>query len=166
MTWITHSFFAGATSYILGLPVAPAMLGSTAPDWSEDMFGVKEHRGITHYLAYWLIAFLFSIAVYFAFKNDFLLYIVSFIYGGITHLVLDALTISGVPLGVGRVRVRIGGLIRTGKISEWVFFFVLVIAFAPFLLSQVHLGFNKASGLYERGIIDRKEYNEMRFKFF
>jgi len=91
---------------------------------------------------------------------------VAFIYGGLTHLFLDSLTVSGVPVGVGKVRVRIGGLIRTGKLSEWVFLALLVFAFSPFLLNGVKLGWGEALELYEKGIIDKKEYLERRFKLW
>jgi len=166
MTWITHTFFAFATSHILGLPVLPAIAGSTAPDWLEDFLGIREHRGITHYVVLWVLAFVLAGGLWLWLKHDLILHIVAFIYGGLTHLLLDSLTVSGVPLGVGRLRVRIAGLIRTGKLSEWVFLALLVFAFAPFLLGDAKLGWGTARELHEKGIIDKREYLERRFKLW
>jgi len=166
MTWATHTFFAFASANILGLPVIPAVLGSTSPDWSEDFLGIKEHRGITHYVVLWVLAFVLAGGLWLWLRHDVLLWLVAFIYGGLTHLLLDSLTVAGVPLGVGRVRVRIAGLIRTGKLSEWVFLAVLVFAFSPFLLGGVSLGWGKAWELYNQGVIDKREYLERRFKLW
>ena len=166
MTWITHTFFAFATSHILGLPVVPAVLGSTAPDWLEDVWGIREHRGITHYVLLWIGAFALAFFVWLWLRHDVFLHFLSFIYGGLTHIFLDSLTPSGVPVGVGKVRVRIGGLIRTGKLSEWVFLALVVFAFSPFLFSGVKLGWGTARELHEKGIIDKREYLERRFKLW
>lgn len=166
MTWATHTFFAFASANILGLPVFPAVLGSTAPDWSEDFLGIKEHRGITHYVVLWVFAGVVAFFVWLWLRHDLILHIVAFIYGGLTHLLLDSLTVAGVPLGVGRVRVRIAGLIRTGKLSEWVFLALVVFVFSPFLFSGAKLGWGTARELHEKGVIDKREYLERRFKLF
>jgi len=166
MTWITHTFFAFASASVLGLPVLSAVLGSTAPDWLEDFLGIREHRGITHYVVLWVFAGVVAFFVWLWLRHDVLLHAVAFVYGGLTHLLLDSLTVAGVPLGVGRVRVRIAGLIRTGKLSEWVFLAVLVFAFSPFLLGGAKLGWGKAWELYNQGVIDKREYLERRFKLF
>jgi inner membrane protein len=165
MTWITHSAFAGLTSWVFGLDFGLAVLGSTAPDWFEDFFGVREHRGITHWLSLWFVLFVFFLALSVE-GFGWAVYLLSFVYGGLSHVVLDALTVSGVPLGFSKVRVRIGGLVRTGKTSEWVFLALIVIFLSPLVRLDVKVGYSKWKELYEAGVIDRREYEERRFKIF
>jgi hypothetical protein len=62
--------------------------------------------------------------------------------------------------------VRIGGLIRTGRLSEWVFLALVLLLFTPLLVFDVKIGISQWGQLYENGIIDRREYEERRFKFF
>jgi len=164
MTWLTHTFFAGTTAHILGLNPALAMLGSTAPDWTEDMFGIHEHRGITHYLVIWLPALMIAFFLFLShapYSHELL----SFIYGGTTHLFLDALTKSGIP-AYGKTRIRVGGLITTGKPSEWIFLALLILFLSPLIKLDVKLGYSKYKSMYEHGLIDRKEYNERKFKIW
>ena len=173
MTWITHTTFAYFVSSLFGLPPAPALLGSTAPDWTEDLFGVREHRGKTHYITLWSSAFLLSLVLYLSIPHnlptvkELTLYILSFTFGALTHLFTDSLTISGVPLGTGNIRIRIGGLIRTGKLSEWIFLAIVIAIFYPLsLVGNLELGFSKYRHLWELHIIDRKEYDERKFHLF
>ena len=163
MTWLTHTTFGFLTASLLGLNPYFAAAGSTAPDWAEDFLGIKEHRGITHYLTLWAAAFLFSIILYGSFKNETTLNVLSFIYGALTHLLLDSLTISGIPLGVGKIRVRIGGLVKTGKLSEWVFLALTLAVLYPLTSAGGKFGLFPARELYQKGIIDLKEYRELRF---
>ena len=166
MTWLTHTTFAYFTSQLLGLSPF-AVLGSTAPDWSEDLFGIKEHRGRTHYIVLWFTAFVIALSLYLTTKNALLFHALSFIYGGLTHLFLDSLTVSGVPLGAYNVRIRITGLVRTGKLSEWVFLACLLIVFVPLhQAGSLKFGFSKYKDLYKEGVIDLREYNERKFKVF
>lgn len=167
MTWLTHTAFAGLTSWIIGLPTSTSILGSTAPDWTEDLFGIHEHRGITHYLVIWFILFLFFLTL--RLENLFLPYseyLLGFVYGGLTHLFLDSLTKSGIPLGFSKIRVRIGGLITTGKPSEWIFLALILIFLTPLTRLDVKFGWNKWKDLYQQGIIDEREYDERRFKIW
>ena len=164
MTWLTHTFFAGTTAHILGLNPALAILGSTAPDWTEDLFGIHEHRGITHYLVIWFTALIITFTLFLN-HTPLSLELLSFTYGGITHLFLDALTPSGIPI-YGKNRIRIGGLIKTGKPSEWIFLALLIIFSAPLLKLDIKLGYTKYKEMYEKGIIDLKEYNERKFKIW
>jgi membrane-bound metal-dependent hydrolase YbcI (DUF457 family) len=136
--------------------------------------GVISHptyRGITHYLWLWFLLFVVPLGFWLAGTGSEVLdtafyWLVSFGFGVFSHICLDALTVSGVPLGVGKVRVRVGGLIRTGKISEWVFLALVLLLFTPLLVFDVKIGINQWGQLYENGIIDRREYEERRFKFF
>ncbi len=167
MTWLTHISFSYTTAYILGLNPFIAMMGSTAPDWGEDFLGIKEHRGITHYLTIWGFGLITGFIMWLFYPDVFFINVItSFMYGGFTHIVLDSLTISGVPLGIGNIRVRIGGLIKTGALSEYVFLGTFLLAIVPFLLSGSTFSFSSSKNLYEKGIIDKKEYEEIKFKFF
>ena len=167
MTWLTHGTFAYLTASLLGINPYIAVVGSTAPDWLEDTLGVKEHRGPTHYLILWVGAFLLSLLLV-GIKpvHTFGVQLLAFTYGGLTHLLLDALTVSGIPLGVGKTRIRIGGLIRTGKLSEWVFLALTFAVLFPLVHSGASLGFGTARELYEKGIIDLREYRELRFRLW
>jgi len=167
VTWLTHTTFAYSTAYIIGLNPVVAMIGSTAPDWSEDFLGVKEHRGVTHYLTIWVFGLIVSFTFFFLSPDNlFISAVSSFVYGGFTHILLDSLTVSGVPLGKGNIRIRIGGLIKTGGLSEYVFLIVFIFAVSPFILSGSTFNFYSSKNLYQRGIIDKKEYEELKFKFF
>ena len=163
MTWLTHSAFAYLTGTIFGLNPYFTVAGSTAPDWTEDLLGIREHRGITHYVVLWVGVFLFSIILYGSLKTTITFNVLSFVYGGLTHLLLEALTVSGVPLGIGKIRVRIGGLVKTGKLSGWVFLTITFAFLYPIPESGGVFVLFPEKVLYEKGIIDLKEYRELRF---
>ncbi len=165
MTWITHSAFAGLTGWIFGLNTGLAILGSTSPDWAEDLFGVREHRGFTHFLVLWFGVFIFFLVLVLEGVN-WAMYGLSFVYGGLSHILLDALTVSGVPLGFSNVRIRIGGLIRTGKVSEWVFLALLLVFLTPLVRLDIKFGYNKWRELYFQGVLDKREYEERMFRIF
>lgn len=164
MTWLTHTTFAGLTAWIFDLKVGVAVLGSTAPDWTEDLFGLNEHRGLTHYLAIWFgLVIFFLIFALEGFKVA--VYPLSFCYGGLSHIFLDMLTKTGVPL-IGKKRVRIGGLITTGKISEWIFLVLIVVFLFPLTRLDVKFGYSKWKEYYQNDVIDKREYEERRFKIW
>jgi len=176
MTWISHGIIAYGLNSFIGFPVSTVILGSTAPDWTEDLFGVKEHRGQTHYLAYWIIAFIILLILYGIFRHQILFYGLGFIFGGLTHLFADSLTVSGIPVAPPKYKIPkiklLKGMIRTGRTSEFIFvgFFVLFI----FLVKSSFGGqgltlFNSCQGqeqslceLYKDGIIDLKEFQELK----
>jgi len=166
MTWLTHTTFAYLTGALFGLNTYFAVAGSTAPDWAEDFLGIREHRGITHYATLWAGAFIFSIILYGSMKNDLTFNLLSFICGSLTHLLLDGLTVSGIPLGIGKLRIRIGGIIRTGKLSEWIFLGLTLAVFYPLIGAGGKFGLFPAKELYQKGIIDLKEYRELRFRLW
>ena len=164
MTWLTHTAFAGMSAWIFGMNVGVAVLGSTAPDWSEDLFGVSEHRGITHYGIFWFLAFLLFLVPTLE-GIEWARYPMSFCYGGVTHWFLDSLTRAGVPF-TRNMRVRIGGLIRTGHVSEWIFFALIVLFLFPLTRFDLKIGYNKWKEYYTAGIIDHREYLDRRFKLW
>jgi len=183
MTWKSHIAIASAVT----IPFNPsalgvAILGSTAPDWSEwilKFFGIKvEHRGATHYV----IVPLFFIVL--SFIVDFRDLIFWFGIGYLTHWFADSLTISGVPLSPwDNSRIHFfGGKLRTGDLMEYIIAFSLLamsITIAKLMIDTVY-NFTKNDEyvhsfkvfsmdyeeLNEKNIIDNAEFLEKRFKFF
>jgi inner membrane protein len=191
MTWLSHTSIATA----IALPISPAyipviVLGSTAPDWLEyvlNALGINvEHRKETHYLTSWLI--LIFIALFIDFNNM----LFWFAIGGLSHVVEDSLTVSGIPFSpysTHRFHLFGGALeessfykFRTGSMVEYVIAFAilgLVVFFvnpaSNFIQNYNKTGEQKSNynvyyqnykKLYEDGIIDEKEYKELRFKMF
>ncbi|RLA79113.1 MAG: hypothetical protein DRG78_13625, partial [Epsilonproteobacteria bacterium] len=127
MTWKSHIAIATAVT----IPFNPsalgiAILGSTAPDWSEyilKFFSINvQHRGATHYVIVPLGIILFS------FIFDFRDLIFWFGVGYFTHWFADSLTISGVPLtpwDTSRIHF-FGGKLRTGDLMEYIISFSLL----------------------------------------
>jgi len=179
MTWKSHIAIASACVLPFNPAALPvAIVGSTAPDWSEwvlKFFGVHiHHRMETHYLVIPLaiigISFLF----------DFRDLIFWFGIGYLTHWFADSLTISGVPLSpYAKSKIHFfGGKIRTGDTIEYLVAFSLlamsVTITKPILNNFIDYrgekNFTVFSMDYEdlnsKNIIDNAEYLEKRFKFF
>jgi len=177
MTWKSHIAIATAVTLPfnpLGIPFA--ILGSTAPDWSEwvlGFFGISvTHRGATHYL-YVPLIFIFAGL----FTSDFIFW---FGIGYLTHWFADSLTISGVPISqFDNHRIHFfGGSIRTGEPKEYLFSFGFLLV--VFLIVQPTINglkntskyevfnpyFIQFSELYADKIIDEKSYRDNKFKLF
>ena len=94
--------------------------GSTAPDWLEwvaNAIGKRvKHRSVTHYAAGWGIG-----TLVFALLWDFHNIGLAFFYGGSTHVLADALTVTGVPFAPNSDRRfhLFGGRLRTGGAGEY-----------------------------------------------
>ena len=187
MTWKSHSAIAAAIT----LPFAPALvpvavIGSTAPDWSEwilKFFGIRiQHRGVTHYvyipLAILLVA-LFAMPISAVLSAT----LAAFGAGYLSHWVADGFTVSGVPVsGSSAYRVHFfGGRFRTGVMGEYIFAFGLLALSVFFFAPSMHaltssLGASDARAfnawfvdyrdLYDKHIIDEYEAVLTRFKFF
>ena len=182
MTWKSHMAIATAVTIPFNPMAVPvALLGSTAPDWSEwilSFFGIRvQHRGATHYLYIPLLIIAFS------FFFDFKSLIFWFGIGYLTHWLADSLTISGVPLSqFDKHRIHLfGGKLRTGQGSEYLIAYSLLglsILLSSNNLSSISLFRDDSQGvvfskfnidysnLHEKKIIDNKEMIEKRFKFF
>lgn len=177
MTWKSHMAIAAACVLPFNPALLPvAVLGATAPDWSEyilKFFSVRiQHRGATHYFIVPLAILTFSFI--FDFRNA----IFWFGIGYLSHWFADSLTISGVPLSPwDRNRVHFfGGKLRTGEMLEYIIAFSLlamsVTVAKPLLNMDMfnHDAFSVYSmdyaDLNKKNIIDNKEYLESRFKFF
>lgn len=173
MKWVSHIAIAGATMAIYDPKLVPlSVFGGVFPDLAENIGNNFlrmriQHRQQTHYFAYWLfgtIAF-YIVGVPLAF---------AFCWGGFTHILADATTITGVPFSpMSDRRFHLfGGRLRTGSHAEYMFVFVFTVAcvfLAHFLhrenTSFVPFFFNWGE-YYENGLIDAIEWKENRFKFF
>lgn len=179
MTWKSHIAIASACTLPFNPSALPfAVLGSTAPDWSEwilKFFGIQvKHRGATHYV----IIPLGIIAL--SFFIDFKDLIFWFGVGYLTHWFADSLTISGVPLTPwDRSKIHFfGGKLKTGELLEYIIAFSLLamsVTIAKptlelFTNSNQNTSFNVFSmdwqDLNNKNIIDNQELLEKRFKFF
>ena len=172
MTWKSHIAFATAVTFPFNPSAIPlAVIGSTAPDWSETIlkfFGIQvEHRGMTHYLSNPLAIIFISLFL------DYHSFVFWFGIGYLTHWFCDALTITGVPLfPYTHHRVHFfGGVLRTGHIQEYILTFgLLFLSYSVFSNTHTKDGFNpyyiEFSKLYQDNVIDEKEYRDNKFKIF
>lgn len=172
MRWFNHMLIAGGTTAVIAPPLVPvAILGSTAPDWLEwinkAVGNPIEHRTTTHIVLYWAVALAAAIGVW-----DYQGIIAAFAYGGLTHVLADALTIMGVPLTPFSDRRwnLMGGRLRTGESGEFmVAGGIAMVCF--FVASQLYTKsdffpfFYHWADLYQRGVIDAYEWKQNRFNF-
>lgn len=175
MTWKSHIAIATAVTIPfnpMGIPFA--ILGSTAPDWSEwilKLFGHHvEHRGATHYLIVPLAIIGLSFII------DYHNFLFWFGIGYLTHWFADSLTVSGVPLSPNaKHRIHFfGGKFRTGDPIEYGISFGLLLVVLLIVkpdLDQIEEEyrynpyFTEYGKLYDKRIIDEKEYHDKRFRF-
>lgn len=174
MKWISHVAIAASICAVCNPAAVPAaILGSTAPDWFEWILNAArqrkvKHRGVTHYLAAWVLAMLAA-----AFLWDWRGLLFWFAAGGAVHWVCDALTVSGAPLGwwSDRKTTLLGGRVRTGSVLEYVITGAVVLICAVIIWTrrpdQGFLPyFMDWAGLYRRGIIDAAEWRAHRWELF
>lgn len=170
MRWFNHTLIAGAACAVVSPPhVAAAVAGATAPDWLEWLIKLTgkrvKHRGHTHLFSHWLI---FALAATFIWDWHWLL--TAFAWGGVSHILTDAMTVTGVPFSPYSDRRfhLFGGRFRTGDPVEYAIAGAVVLVcialshltggdgFAPF--------FYDWGGLYDSGLIDGKEWKANRFR--
>lgn len=173
MKWINHLLVAGATTAVVSPALVPlALLGSTAPDWFESvakLMGRKlPHRGPTHWMAAWILGLCF-----FLFSWDFKGIGSAFAWGGLSHVLLDALTVAGVPfspLSDRRFHIA-GGRFRTGAPGEYIFSAGVVVV-CWLVAGQFGAGagyipfFPDWAEWHEQGLITPLEWKTNRFRFF
>lgn len=170
MKWVNHCLVGGATTALINPLLVPiGCLGSTAPDWLEwvlNALGKKvKHRTITHYVSVWFVGILFG-----AFVWDFHGLVTAFCWGGFTHVMVDAMTVSGVPFGPYSDRRfhLFGGRFRTGDPVEYAISFGVVAICAVLIQFTYAVGwypfFYDWGGLYSRGVIDGYEWKINRFR--
>lgn len=161
MTWASHIIVGSATAKVFGLNYILTTLGAILPDLAEMITPRRiQHRGITHSVALWLasLVLLWSTPI-----RDCLLGVV------IGHLLMDSLTVMGVPiLDENSRRITIlGGRLRTASAGE--FAISGIIAFVAFvMLGSFTLDASRRDwrALHDKRVIDRKEYYDNRFKVF
>lgn len=177
MKWISHSAIGGTSAAIINPLYAPAaILGATAPDWLEMLLNATgvgvEHRKETHYLILWVV--LFAVALFVASLIPLGDFIAAFMWGGLTHILTDALTVQGVPFSpTSRRRFHLfGGRLKTGSIQEYIIAFSLSAVFV-LIAMQVNRAtttdfapyFFNWGEAYESGKIDAYEWKKNRWKF-
>lgn len=164
---------AGATTAVVAPPLVPvAIIGSTAPDWMEWIAKLAgrpvPHRGPTHWLIVWA-----AVMAFFALLWDVHGIGVAFAWGGLSHVMADSLTVSGVPFSPWSERRfhLAGGRLRTGGNGEYLVAWGLVVVcwlvagqlsttdgYIPF--------FPDWAARYEAGTVTAKEWRDHRFRFF
>jgi inner membrane protein len=174
MKWVNHIAIAGSIAAVWRPELVPvAILGATAPDWLEwALKALKQrvrHRTVTHYVINWLLGLLFGMFIW-----DFHHALTAFFAGGLMHVLCDALTVQGVPLGWWSDRRfnLFGGRLRTGQMGEyWVSGAVVVICFGLAAMTR-HWGGGDYSPFfwdwaeyYHSGLIDGKEWKDSRFRW-
>ena len=175
MKWINHLAIAGAiTALVVPALVPVALLGSTAPDWLEwllEKFGRRvRHRTLTHIVLYWVMVLGFALLLW-----DFKGVLAAFAWGGLSHVLADSFTVTGVrfsPFSDRRFHL-FGGRLRTGNTGEYGIAwgivgvcFVLAVLFKPGGGSGWYPFFYDWHGLYQSGVVDAKEWKDNRLKFF
>ena len=174
MKWVNHLAIAGATTAVINPALVPvALLGSTAPDWLEWVYKATtgreiKPRGSTHYVTHWIIGLLAALLLW-----DFHGILAAFCWGGLTHVLADSMTVSGVPFSPWSDRRfhLFGGRLRPGAAGEY--FVAWGIVGLCFLVAPAIQGssgwypfFYNWPGLYEQGLVDGAEWKANRFRFF
>lgn len=175
MRWYNHMLIAGAPLALVAPRLIPlAILGSTAPDWLEWLAKMARqpvpHRGPTHWLAAWLI----GLAVAALLPDPAGGLVAAFAWGGLSHVLGDALTVSGVPFSpLSERRFHLlGGRLRTGGAGEYGVSWGVVLT-CWMLHGQIAAPgggylpfFPNWAERYEQGTATAKEWRENRFRFF
>jgi len=203
MKWVNHVAIAGAVTAVWKPELVPvAVLGSTAPDWMEWVYARATggyvarggahsrtrkpqaakaqttkpsarhsimHRCPTHVVMSWVAGLAFGLFVW-----DWHHALAAFCAGGLSHVLCDALTVQGVPLGWWSDRRfhLFGGRLRTGQMGEyWVAGAVLLACVGLSTVTR-HWGedgfspfFYDWEQMYRDGKIDAKEWKENRFRW-
>lgn len=175
MRWYNHILIAAAPAAVVSPRLVPlAILGSTAPDWLEWLARIArhpvQHRGPTHWLAAWLLAFAIALTLPAPAGGLF----AAFAWGGLSHVLADSLTVSGVPFSPYSERRfhLLGGRMRTGGAGEYgVSWGVVVVCWL--LSGQLAAPgggylpfFPNWAERYDAGTATAKEWRENRFRFF
>lgn len=150
MKWFTHQTVAVAAAIALHMPpagIAAVFAGAVLPDVIDFKLAGKGpqrqrnfnkiHRGISHWFGWYVLLLLCAMLLPLAPRETDLA--LGMAFGALTHIALDMLTPSGVPLippvpmvgsakGSGRISLN---LCSTGSIQEYIF---LVVTMAFFWL--------------------------------
>ena len=140
MKWVTHQVIGAGVAVLAGLPslaVGAAWLGSIAPDVLDQKIAglfpnkqkafYKVHRRTTHWLGWWLAIWIAAFAVPGLARlvpdlTELPLLLAGLGLGGVTHVLLDMCTPSGVPLMPFSRTPRFSlNLCSTGSLREYLF---------------------------------------------
>jgi len=173
--WYSHILIGAAPAALVAPRLVPlAILGATAPDWLEWIAKALkkpvQHRGPTHWLIAWLLVLIIALTL----PGPLGLLVAAFAWGGLSHVLADSLTVSGVPFSpLSERRFHLlGGRLRTGGAGEY------GISWGVVLLCWMLSGQLAAPGggylpffpnwaeRYEHGTATAKEWRENRFRFF
>lgn len=119
MTWVSHSIVAVSVASLVGsapADVVVAAFASRLPDQLE-IIPFLGHRGWSHSIAVWSV-----ITIIVALMDP---ASVIYLLGPLSHIVADALSISGIPVFGRRSRMIRLPLYRTGRLSELVAVFAI-----------------------------------------
>ena len=175
MKWINHVLIAGSVTAVYDVKlVPPTIVGATAPDWMEWVLKFLgrpvKHRTVTHYLSIWALAWIAGLFLLPGNATGTLL--TAFCWGGVTHVLTDAMTVSGVPLSPYSDRRfhLFGGRFRTGEPAEYGISAVTVCVCIGLMNLMPSGGwapfFYDWAGYYESGVIDGYEWRVNRFRIF
>src|SRR3989338_9170237 len=121
MRWFNHILIAGAPAALISPRLVPvAILGATAPDWMEWLAKAARkplpHRGPTHWVAAWVVGLVAGALL----ADPAGSIVAAFAWGGLSHVLADSLTVSGVPFSPASERRfhLAGGRVRTGGAGE------------------------------------------------
>lgn len=142
MKWMTHQTAAVGTALLLHLPlegVLAACLGAVLPDMLDQQAARlsrnpqrafnRLHRGATHWFGWWLALFLGASLL--PVSPHWRAVALGLGFGGLSHVLLDMLTPSGVPLQPFSRQHKFSlKLCSTGSLGEYVFLAGMVILFA------------------------------------
>lgn len=146
MKWITHKTAALGAAWCLGFPlpaVVAALAGAILPDlldmWLARLLVFRQaafnrlHRGITHWFGWWLAMLIpFVLRMGRAEPLPDPVWLVAGLgLGGLSHVLLDMCTMSGVPVAPWTRNPRVAlKWCSTGSLREYVFLACMLIAFA------------------------------------
>lgn len=141
MKWITHQAGAIVAGSILEFPIeilASAFVGSIVPDIIDQKISslaptrkTKQilfnqiHRGNSHWFGWWLGLFLLTMAYP---DLPFINIGIGLAFGALSHVILDSLTTSGVPVIPFNRKNKLSlGFCSTGSFREYCFLGVLLV---------------------------------------
>lgn len=176
MKHFNHYIIAGSTCYLFNPPMIPiALIGGVAPDYIEYIVnGLNltrqkiKHRTITHIFSHWLILALFA-----AFIFDFHNVLFWFAIGGLSHVMSDSLSPSGIPLTPFSTNRSsfFGGKVLLGTPLEYGLAGVYMVlcalaAHAIHVNSEFFPFFFNWAQEYQNGYIDAFEWKTNRLRIF
>lgn len=157
MKWVTHQTVAGVAALALDMPwpaVAGALFGAVLPDVIDQRLARlssrpqkafnRLHRGASHWLGWYVLLWLGLLALPLLLPPPFRQLspamqatLSGVAFGALSHVALDMLTPSGVPLTPFSRRNKLSlGLCSTGSVQEYLFLAVALLVMLPVALER------------------------------